>query len=65
MHRNSGGSEIKVPRIGDLGASEWVIFLPETALEEFVQQILNEHRGDRTPDTQDRNLVLYPLSYMP
>jgi len=29
---NSGGSEIKVPRIGDLGASAWVIFLPETAL---------------------------------
>jgi len=28
---NSGGSEIKVPRIGDLGASELIIYIPETA----------------------------------
>jgi len=27
-----GGLKIKVPRIGDLAASEWVIILPETAL---------------------------------
>ncbi len=26
---------------------------------------LNEHGGIRTPDPQNRNLMLYPLSYMP
>gem|GEM_PF-1094411 len=25
----------------------------------------NEHGGTRTPDPQDRNLMLYPLSYIP
>ena len=25
----------------------------------------NEHGGIRTPDPQNRNLMLYPLSYMP
>ena len=27
--------------------------------------ILYEHGGTRTPDPQNRNLMLYPLSYMP
>ncbi|VXD15447.1 hypothetical protein PL8927_480026 [Planktothrix serta PCC 8927] len=26
---------------------------------------LNEYGGTRTPDPQDRNLMLYPLSYIP
>ena len=27
-------------------------------------QITNKHEGNRTPDFQNRNLMLYPLSYM-
>jgi len=35
-----GVLKIKVPRIGDLGASEWVIFSPETALKELVKSMI-------------------------
>ncbi len=29
------------------------------------ENLTNEHGRNRTCDTQNRNLVLYPLSYMP
>ena|GEM_PF-4398056 len=33
----------------------------------LLSQMTNiyEHGGTRTPDPQDRNLMLYPLSYIP
>ena len=31
----------------------------------LIESNNNEHGGIRTPDPQDRNLMLYPLSYMP
>ncbi len=30
----------------------------------WIEPVFNEHEGIRTPDPQNRNLMLYPLSYM-
>lgn len=34
-------------------------------INNFLAPLVYEHGGIRTPDPQNRNLMLYPLSYMP
>jgi hypothetical protein len=36
-----------------------------TVSHHIIDNLINEHGRIRTCDPQDRNLILYPLSYMP
>lgn len=48
------------PALSQLERQEFISITLEQS-----QMITNEHGGIRTPDPQNRNLMLYPLSYMP
>ncbi len=47
-----------------MGESLEANLLPR-AINVYQTSVPNEHGGIRTPDPQNRNLMLYPLSYMP